>query len=249
MTTDSGANAPAATDDDEAAQRKRHAWATRGKINTYIQEMGWYALQRDEEIVRSLLGKGPGRSLDIPCGSGRFTELQKELDFDVVSADYSPTMLDEAVRKAPGRVLRADIFNPPFPDESFDVVLISRLMFHYADPLTIIRGIAPLLRPGGRIVFDTLNPLSLRRAASLASPGRQKDGATRLHFANPAELSRGIEGLGLEVRQRRTAYVIPTRAYRLLPRWMAWTLHGIEKVWPGPARILTFWQVVKPEAR
>lgn len=226
-----------------AHHEKREGWARWSKTDKYIEEMGWYARWRDAKIVRDLIGQGPGRSLDLPCGSGRYFDLQREQGFDFVGADYSPTMLLEASKAAPGKVLRADIFHPPFPPNSFDVILISRLMFHYSDPVAILQSVAPLLQRGGRIVFDTLNTGSLRWLASHLLRSRQKKLATRLYFENPAALAERIRAIGLEVRETRTCYVLPTRVHKHLPRALVWLLHGVEKLWPSRHRVITFWQV------
>jgi ubiquinone/menaquinone biosynthesis C-methylase UbiE len=93
---------------------KRQAWATRIATETCIREMGAYAVARDEQIVRGLLGRGPGRLLDLPCGTGRFLEIEKELGFRVTAADYSPTMLEVARRHREMEFFKADAFSPPF---------------------------------------------------------------------------------------------------------------------------------------
>ena len=226
-----------------ARLEKREAWAQRKGTNKYVDGMGWYARGRDEATLRELLGQGPGRSLDFPCGSGRFLDLQRLSGYSIVAADYSPTMLAQTANLTRGNLARADIFHPPFKPQSFDLILISRLMFHYPDPVEILQSLLPLLKNHGRIVFDTLNTGSLRWLASIVLKTRQARFATRLYFENPRSLTERLKGLGLHVDQCRSCYVLPTRAYRFLPSCLVWLIHGLEKLCPRRFRVLTFWQV------
>lgn len=227
------------------ARSKREAWATRGGTRTYIQEMGRYALHRDEKIVRRMLGTGPGKLLDVPCGTGRFLNVEKELGFTVIAADYSPTMLSTALEHGNVGFLRADVFAPPFAPESFDVILVLRLLFHYADPMSIIRSLAESLKPGGRIIFDTLNSYSTRWAASQVLHRLRPDPARRLHFKRPCDIERETAAVNLKVVERESAYLLPTRAYRYLPR-LSWPcLETAEALVPANMRVLTYWHVCK----
>jgi hypothetical protein len=56
-------------------------------------------------------------------------------------------------------------------------------------------------------------------------------------------LAQRLSDLGLEVTEYQSCYVLPTRAYRFLPRSLVRLLHGIEKLWPQRLRVLSFWQV------
>jgi SAM-dependent methyltransferase len=233
------------TELDPSSVQKREAWAAKAGTETYIQEMGPYALRRDEQIVRGLLGKGPGKLLDLPCGTGRFLALEKELGFTVTAADYSPTMLRIAQRHAGVEFIRVDAFAPPFEPQTFDIILISRLLFHYRNPEAILKALAPALKQGGRMIFDTLNRLSLRWWASvLLSPWR-RDPARRLYFETYRSMRRKLQPLGLKVVCRRSAYVLPTRAYRFLPRFVVAMIHAIEGIVPPPLRVLSFWAVMR----
>jgi 2-polyprenyl-3-methyl-5-hydroxy-6-metoxy-1,4-benzoquinol methylase len=231
---------------DEAAIRKREAWAQRQGVQTYIQEMGRYALLRDEQVVTDMLGHGPGRLLDMPCGTGRFLELEKQRGFTVTAADYSPTMLSVARQHAGVEVTQADIFNPPFAPESFDAILICRLMFHYAQPENILRGLLPALRPGGRIIFDTLNPFSSRWLASQLLRPVRSDPARRLYFQPHRRMRQSLRQMGLELLERRSQYILPTRLYRYLPMPVCKALGMLEKAVPPSLRVLTYWHVRRP---
>jgi len=228
---------------DENAKRKRDAWAEKRGVDTYVRDMGVYALRRDESIVGRMLGRGPAHLLDIPCGTGRYLATASELGFQVIAADYSPSMLSVARQHEGVPFVRADVFRPPFMPGSFDVILVSRLLFHYAYPERIVAGLLPLLRPNGRMVFDVLNPYSTRWWASQFLRLLRPDPARQLYFESPAHLERSLGRLGCEVIERRSAYLLPTRAYRGLPRLITRLADAVESILPSRLRVVTYWHI------
>lgn len=227
------------------AVEKRDAWARRDGTEAYVREMGVYAVERDAEIVGRMLGHGPGLLLDLPCGTGRYLEAEVERGFTVVGADYSPTMMGVAEHVAGTSLVRADVFRPPFGRERFDVILVSRLLFHYEDGARVIGSLVPCLKPGGRMVFDTLNRFSTRWLASRALDPVRRDPARRLYFEAPGAFEKKLAALGLNVLERVGAYVLPTRSYRFLPHSVTAALHCLESAVPERLRVLTFWHVQK----
>lgn len=49
--------------------------------------------------------------------------------------------------------MEGDALNLPFPDESFDVVIISEVMEHIPDDKGVLAEMVRVLRPGGRIAI------------------------------------------------------------------------------------------------
>ena len=224
-----------------SARRKRDAWAELGDTGNYERRMGVYARARDEEIVARMLGGGPGRLLDMPCGTGRHLALARRLGFAVNAADFSPTMLSVVPETEGVSAVRADIFAPPFLAQTFDVILVSRLLFHYARPEDVLASLLPTLRPGGRLVFDSLNTWSTRWLASQFLRPFQRDPARRLYFEPPGRLARKLDALGLEVVENESVYLLPTRLYRFLPGGLVRVLHAAERLALPQLRVLTYW--------
>jgi SAM-dependent methyltransferase len=230
-----------------AARRKRDAWAVQAGTETYVREMGSYALARDAQAFTDAIGRGPGRLLDIPCGTGRNFDLARGQGYTIIGADFSPTMLRVARKYEAVPLVRADAFAPPFDRDTFDVILMPRLLFHYANPESIIAGLLPSLKPGGRMVFDTLNTFSTRWLAGLiAQPFR--DPARRTFFESPHGFTQKLADLGLEVTRCRSAYLLPTRLYRFLPPPLVSLIHALESLVPKRFRVLTYWQVNRPSS-
>jgi ubiquinone/menaquinone biosynthesis C-methylase UbiE len=73
------------------------------------------------------------RVLDIPCGTGRIARLLVQRRYDLVCGDISQQMLEVArgqLADAAAEFLPLDIYDLPFPSDSFDCVCCIRLFQH-----------------------------------------------------------------------------------------------------------------------
>lgn len=93
--------------------------------------------------------------IDLGCGTGRFSEpLAARFGVRVIATDPSQTMLDQARRKrATGSVvlLRASAQVLPFSDSSADVVFMSMVFHHFADPVVVAKECHRVLRDSGQV--------------------------------------------------------------------------------------------------
>jgi SAM-dependent methyltransferase len=123
-----------------------------------------------EGLVARLLGALPApprRALDLACGTGAATLALAAAGAECVGVDRSPQMLAIARARArdrqlPVRFVEADIRDlgvalspPPAP---FDLVTCLYDSLNYltddGDLALVFAAVAPLLRPGGRLIFD-----------------------------------------------------------------------------------------------
>lgn len=89
-----------------------------------------------EHTLRRALRDVPkgGVVLDVPCGTGRFTNFLLREGFSVIGADISPEMLAEARRKVEGTPANllgfqtCEVERLPFPDKSIDCTLTVRFL-------------------------------------------------------------------------------------------------------------------------
>jgi SAM-dependent methyltransferase len=108
------------------------------------------------------------RVLEIGCGPGHLSiMLARRHGLDVTGVDLDPAMVERAranaVRTANGgghspSFLVGDVASLAFPDASFDVVVSTLSMHHWADPTAGLGEVARVLRPGGRSLVWDLRP-------------------------------------------------------------------------------------------
>jgi 2-polyprenyl-6-hydroxyphenyl methylase / 3-demethylubiquinone-9 3-methyltransferase len=102
------------------------------------------------------------RLLDIGCGGGLVSEPMARLGATVVGIDASDKNVSVARSHAGQSGLAIDYRNEAAEDlaatgEQFDVVLALEVIEHVADIGSFIGACAELARPGGAVVFSTLN--------------------------------------------------------------------------------------------
>lgn len=123
------------------------------------------------------LGPVRGRTvLDLGCGLGENSVFFATCGAEVIAADLSPGMVEQAVAHcaAAGHTVQGRVINAQaiaLPDASVDIVYAANLLHHVPDPEQALAEIHRVLRPGGCFcAWDPLrhNPLIniYRRLAS-----------------------------------------------------------------------------------
>ena len=94
------------------------------------------------------------RLLDVASGPGFIAAAALARGAVATALDFSPAMIAEAARRHPGLVVQeGDASALPFPDASFDAVVMNFGMLHLARPDEAIAEARRVLRPGGRYAF------------------------------------------------------------------------------------------------
>jgi SAM-dependent methyltransferase len=105
------------------------------------------------------------RVLEVGCGPGHLsTRLARQHQLDVTGVDVDPAMIARAranaARPRNGHERRpsfliGDVASLAFPDGSFDLVVSTMSMHHWADPTAGLGEIGRVLRPGAHaLVWD-----------------------------------------------------------------------------------------------
>lgn len=103
------------------------------------------------------------RVLEVGCGPGHLTRRLAREGFDVTGVDLDPEMIEHARHNAEPSIgssafVAADVASLPFPDASFDLVVSTLSMHHWADRAAGLAEIGRVLRPGGRALVWDLRP-------------------------------------------------------------------------------------------
>jgi len=145
--------------------------------------------------------------LDLGCAGGFIAEALAERGAHVTGIDPASDAIDAARDHARAGKLRIayDVGVGealPYDDASFDAVVCVDVLEHVADLNRVLSEVARTMRPGGLLLFDTINRNPLARLASITIaedvlrllPRGTHDPAM---FIKPKELRAAIQGAGL----------------------------------------------------
>jgi ubiquinone/menaquinone biosynthesis C-methylase UbiE len=152
---------------------------------------------------RALIGAKPDdRVLDVCCGPGTVALDLAPHVAHVTGLDLTPAMLEQArlaqAERGCGNVdwLEGDVFDLPFGDGAFSLVICGAAFHHMVDPRSALREMARVCRPGGRIAVRDVTP-DPAKSAAYDRMERLRD-PSHTHALVPAELAGLGEGLGLD---------------------------------------------------
>jgi len=189
-----------------------------------------------EAAVLEILGDKPIRNLvDLGTGTGRMLQLLAPRASRTVGLDASHAMLSVAranLEKAGLRGIelrQGDIYAPPFPRDTFDLVVIHQVLHYLDDPARAIREASRLVAPGGRILVVDFAPHSLEFL-------RETQAHRRLGFA-PEQVADWLDEAGLDCTLNRQIAPVRTGDEQL-----------IVSLWLGQdRRIATDWPISAPD--
>ena len=163
-------------------------------------------LQHFDEIVGTWRGK---TVLDLGCGGGFMAEALAQRGASVIAVDPSEAAISAARAHAGAQGLAIDYRVGsgeaiPLSDTHVDCVVCVDVLEHVADLDGVLDEVRRVLKPGGVLLFDTINRTSLAALVIVhlgetvlgLLPRGTHDPAK---FIRPAELSAKLEARGLSV--------------------------------------------------
>jgi SAM-dependent methyltransferase len=110
-----------------------------------------YLLRKRYEWMNRLIPE-KGRVVELGSGAGFAREFIR-----------SGCLLLTDVSPYPWMDLQVDALDPPFADQSLDVVICSHMVHHLANPIVFLERIRAALKPGGYLLLQELNTSFLMR--------------------------------------------------------------------------------------
>jgi SAM-dependent methyltransferase len=139
------------------------------------------------DLVRRY-GRG-GDVLECGCGTGLLLERIATFAKSAAGLDLSPGMLEKA--RARGLDVReGSVTELPFADASFYVTCSFKVLAHVPEIAKALREMARVTRPGGVILAELYNAISLRALAKRLGPAgliseRTRESAVYTRFDTP----------------------------------------------------------------
>lgn len=220
---------------------EKRAWYRRDDVaGTYDDQRfggpsGGHVNERELSIVQSLLPRH-GRFADVGCGTGRLTAVLRGRGNVVVPVDASAAMLAVAVRRGVHPVVQGDAFHLPVADGACDGTTAVRFLFHFSDPVPLLRELRRVTRRGGTLVCDTY----LWSPRSLLAVNKERWG-TRVATVSAAVFTRIARECGWSVRSEVHCFLVSPYIYRRLPLSLVRLLERLERRLPGVLLCRVFW--------
>ncbi len=124
-----------------------------------VSQKDWLAnrilrtIPRDDRELRTLL--------DVGCGTGELVTVASRQGWDASGLDIRLPLRAEFPTNNGGCFRQADWNSVELEPSSFDVVVLCETLEHLQDPLTALRRLRRVLKPGGWVVLTTPDAMSL----------------------------------------------------------------------------------------
>jgi ubiquinone/menaquinone biosynthesis C-methylase UbiE len=133
-----------------------------------------------------LLNVQPGETvLDVACGNGQFSRRMAELGANVLATDYSAALLERARARTTQNADRIEYLQLDATNESefralgqqrFDAAVCNMALMDISTIEPLYRGLAAVLKPGGRFVFTLMHPCFNSSSSVLGVEEEDRDG-------------------------------------------------------------------------
>ncbi len=169
------------------------------------------------------------RVVDVGCGGGILSEAMSAKGARVLGIDLAGKSLQvarlhalESGATVEYRAVAAEDLAQEQPGQ-FDLVTCMEMLEHVPDPARTIEACARLARPGGHVLFSTIN--RNLKAFAFAIVGAEyllrllpRGTHEYARFLRPSELARGVRASGLELRAMTGMHYNPlTKRFTLGP--------------------------------
>ncbi len=191
-------------DREEFARLKREAWNSTNYESWFTPARGQIidALEK-AALARVFEGRSYEKALDVGIGNGRLLPIYAPYMAYVMGMDISSEQLEHAAQVARElnikfeSMLCQEASRIEIADESFDLIICSRVLQHVFDWRESVAEFARLLKPNGDLVLLTYNRCSIYGLKKLYQ--NKFVNPTKGRFQNSIGLARELKKNGLRV--------------------------------------------------
>jgi len=182
---------------------------------------GYHALLDDMEVDLTLRYGAGTDVLEVGCGTGLILERLVPHCRSAKGVDLSSGMLEPA--KARGLDVQVGSATElPFDDGTFDVVCSFKVLAHVPEIESAMREMLRVTRPGGCVLAELYNPISIRALIKRLGPAgaisdRTKESAVYTRFDAPWRVRRMVPEGARIVDSRGVRIVVPAAATMRVP--------------------------------
>jgi len=191
-------------DRDEFARFKRDTWNATDYDSWFKPARGQVIDNLEKSaLAKALAGKKYERALDVGIGNGRLLPIYAPHVAHVTGMDISSEQLDQASQAAKkigipfDTLLCQEASRIEISDNSFDLIICSRVLQHVFNWRESVAEFARILKPGGDLVLLTYNRLSIYGLKKYYQ--HKFVNPTKGRFQNPAGLSKELKKNGLVI--------------------------------------------------
>jgi ubiquinone/menaquinone biosynthesis C-methylase UbiE len=100
-----------------------------------------------------------GNILELGCGPGKYVALLSSLGFNVTGVDPYQFESWNTIESHKNVMLSSGVYaeNLPFHDDQFDNAVCLGALLYFESPITALKELSRVVKPGGRIVLRTVN--------------------------------------------------------------------------------------------
>jgi ubiquinone/menaquinone biosynthesis C-methylase UbiE len=185
-------------DRDEFAKSKRDTWNTTDYGSWFKPARGQVIDTLEKAaLAKALAGRKYERALDVGIGNGRLLPIYAPHAAHITGMDISSEQLDQATQAARNLGINFDTklcqeaSRIEIPDQSYDLIICSRVLQHVFDWRESVAEFARILKPGGDLVLLTYNRASIYGLKKYYQHKFQNP--TKGRFQNPAGLTKELK--------------------------------------------------------